>query len=91
MSILFGIGMAVWFTSVAAMFVARALQDRRAQAFQASLAACGIASVLLAITTPAVSGSSTTRNVVVSGVFVVLAFLCVGAIRILRRSTVERV
>ncbi|WP_227981284.1 DUF4149 domain-containing protein [Nocardia spumae] len=90
MAILFRIGMAIWFLSVAAMFLSRALETRKSQAFAGSFALCGVGSVILAITTPAVSGASTTRNVLVSIVFAALALLCAAATLILRRSPTEQ-
>lgn len=84
MSILFGIGLVIWFVSIAAMFLARALDDHRQQVFRASLALCAVGSVLLAIGTPFVSGNSMNKNIMVSGGFTVMASLCAYSVLITR-------
>ncbi|WP_228533719.1 hypothetical protein [Nocardia sp. BSTN01] len=84
MSILFGVGLVIWFVSIAAMFLARALDDLRQQAFRASLGMCAVGSLLLAIGTPFVSGNSTDKNILVSGGFVVMATLCAYSVVIMR-------
>lgn len=87
MSVLFGTGMAIWFASVAALFLARALDGPTQRYFQLSLGLCSLGSLLLAISSPSVSGASTARNVVVSSVFAAMALLCVSSILMLRRRT----
>ncbi|OBA49284.1 hypothetical protein A5789_32210 [Nocardia sp. 852002-51101_SCH5132738] len=84
MSILFGIGLVIWFVSIAAMFLARALDDHRQQVFRASLALCAVGSILLAIGTPFVSGNSINKNILVSGGFTVMASLCAYSVLITR-------
>ncbi|MFF0453458.1 hypothetical protein [Nocardia africana] len=88
MSILFGIGLVIWFVSIAAMFLARALDDHRQQVFRASLALCAVGSILLAIGTPFVSGNTTNKNILVSGGFGVMASLCAYSVLITRHRPV---
>ncbi|PPJ28777.1 hypothetical protein C5E45_30760 [Nocardia nova] len=84
MSILFGIGLVIWFVSIAAMFLARALDDRSQQAFRASVGLCAVGSTLLAIGTPFVSGNTTGKNILFTGGFVVMAVLCAYSVLIMR-------
>ncbi|MEU6564152.1 hypothetical protein [Nocardia nova] len=85
MTVLFGAGMAIWFASVAALFLARAVDGPTQRYFQLSLALCTVGSLALAISSPSVSGASTTRNVAVSSVFVAMAILCVYSVLMVRR------
>ncbi|MEV5651338.1 hypothetical protein AB0L57_24070 [Nocardia sp. NPDC052254] len=85
MTVLFGAGMAIWFASVAALFLARALDGPTQRYFQLSLGLCAVGSLALAASSPAVSGASTERNVVVSSIFGGMAILCVYSILMVRR------
>ncbi|PPI89217.1 hypothetical protein [Nocardia nova] len=80
---------AVWFAGVAAMFLSRVLGSRSRQVLRASLAVCGVCSVLLAVTSPAVTTDSTVKKVLLSVMFVGFAILCGAALVMLRRNTVE--
>ncbi len=85
MTVLFGAGMAIWFASVAALFLARALDGPTQRYFQLSLGLCAMGSLALAISSPSVSGASTARNVAVSCVFVAMAILCLYSVLMVRR------
>lgn len=86
MNVVFGIGMVIWFASVASMFLARALRERSTQVLRGSLVACGIGSVILAVTTPAVSGESGDHDIAMSIVFAGMAILCAYTAVVLRRD-----
>ncbi|MBF6278059.1 hypothetical protein [Nocardia nova] len=80
---------AVWFAGVVAMFLSRVLRSRRRQIFRASLVVCGVCSVLLAVTSPAVTTDSTVSKILFSVILVGFAILCGVALFMLRYSTAE--
>ncbi|MGY2025781.1 hypothetical protein [Nocardia gipuzkoensis] len=80
MTALFWIGAAIWFPSIAVMFLSRLLRSRTMQVFQGSLLMCVVGSVILAIALPAVSGESTVKNVLICTAMAALAILCTAAL-----------